>query len=142
MEESYSCTTCKELLAASSFGRRTPNGNGKRPVQYNCKSCQNVVMARWRKENPEKHAVQADKNKLRTKLKKYGLTQPELDAMMEAQQGLCAICKVAAAAVIDHCHNSGKVRALLCNNCNVMIGMSGDDPEKLRRAIEYLAKHQ
>ena len=43
---------------------------------------------------------------------------------------------------VDHDHKTGKVRALLCFNCNVMLGNSFDDPEILRRALLYLESHQ
>ncbi len=63
---------------------------------------------------------------------------------MMAQQGrVCAICKQPCGHYsrlsLDHDHISGRVRGLLCNNCNRAIGMLGDDPARLVRAAEYLA---
>lgn len=82
----------------------------------------------------------------------YGLTPESYDAMMTAQNGVCAICGLeemkhhSKFLKIDHdrscCsgHRScGKcVRGLLCSNCNRGLGMFADDPRTLRAAIEYL----
>lgn len=80
----------------------------------------------------------------------YGLSVEDYARMLEEQNGVCAIChkpevkikhgKLAMLSV-DHCHNSEKVRGLLCGNCNLMLGYSKDDPETLERAIAYLNKH-
>lgn len=73
---------------------------------------------------------------------KYGITSPELLSMLEDQNNCCAICGIqfARTPAIDHCHNTGKVRGLLCGNCNAGIGMLGDDPEILSKAIAYLQR--
>jgi hypothetical protein len=62
--------------------------------------------------------------------------------MLEAQDHLCALCRGQFGEKgfhVDHCHESLKVRGLLCVNCNVGLGCFQDDPERLRAAIEYLA---
>lgn len=74
------------------------------------------------------------------------MTVDEYNTMVEVQKGLCLICdrpprgngKTNMRLHIDHCHNTGTVRGLLCQTCNVMIGLSGDDPEILNRAVQYL----
>ncbi|WP_347878324.1 endonuclease VII domain-containing protein [Streptomyces sp. KS 21] len=58
--------------------------------------------------------------------------------MVAAQGGLCCICLKAPAVHVDHCHETGRVRGVLCFNCNSAIGKLGDDPDILRRAISYL----
>ena len=73
--------------------------------------------------------------------------------MVEEQGGLCAICKQpprgrpnggaredldVASFHVDHCHTTGRVRKLLCGNCNTLIGLSGEDPKVLRAAADYL----
>jgi vacuolar-type H+-ATPase subunit E/Vma4 len=72
---------------------------------------------------------------------RYGLTKEQLDAMVEAQSGKCAICLVTppkGAYAVDHCHETGAVRGLLCRKCNTGIAMFSDRPELLSAAIRYL----
>lgn len=69
---------------------------------------------------------------------KYGLTDESLAELTEQQGGMCKICKTRPAERIDHCHEKGHVRGLLCNNCNVGLGMFADDPTLLQAAIDYL----
>lgn len=72
-------------------------------------------------------------------LKKYNLSIEEYAKMEHAQQRTCAICKEYkdSSLVVDHCHNSGKVRGLLCNTCNVGLGML-NNKFKLNNAATYL----
>jgi hypothetical protein len=61
--------------------------------------------------------------------------------MIAAQGGLCAVCVSRPAVHVDHNHETGKVRKVLCFNCNTMLGQAQDDPVVLVRAIEYLREH-
>jgi hypothetical protein len=75
----------------------------------------------------------------------YGLTTGDFDAMLAAQDGKCAICAAPFGAEtpnIDHDHNTGGVRGLLCRDCNFALGRFADDPDRLSAAIAYLASHQ
>lgn len=81
----------------------------------------------------------------------YDLTQDRYDAMFVAQGGLCAICQEPERAVlrgvvkrlcVDHDHETGRVRALLCARCNRAVGMMQDDPELLSLAAGYLTFHR
>jgi hypothetical protein len=74
--------------------------------------------------------------------RRYGMSAAEADAMLEAQGGLCAICKSAPAAHVDHDHDTGAVRALLCFNCNGGLGQFKDDPFLLHLAAFYVEHHQ
>ncbi|MGW1805885.1 endonuclease VII domain-containing protein [Streptomyces sp. NPDC002078] len=58
--------------------------------------------------------------------------------MIASQRGLCAICLAAPAVHVDHCHNTGRVRGVLCFNCNSGLGLLRDDPDAVRRAAAYL----
>ncbi len=62
--------------------------------------------------------------------------------MLEAQGGLCAICRTAPAAPIDHDHDTGEARELSCFNCNGGLGQFEDDPEVLRAAARYVERHR
>ena len=74
----------------------------------------------------------------------YGITGQQKDSMLAEQDGSCAICRgpfSARGPNIDHCHESGAVRGILCTNCNTALGGFKDDPELLRSAIAYLEKN-
>ena len=79
--------------------------------------------------------------------KKYGMTPDDLIALWSKQSGLCALCdepmlqyggKGNRRAVIDHNHDTGRVRGLLHDWCNRILGLFGDDPRRLEQAAEYL----
>jgi hypothetical protein len=71
----------------------------------------------------------------------YGITLEQREALYASQAGVCALCEVNEAEVVDHDHQTGKVRGLLCNKCNLMLGHAEDDVIVLQAAIEYLRKH-
>ncbi len=71
----------------------------------------------------------------------YGITQEEYDQLLKQHRGRCAICKGTnngKTLHVDHDHRTGKVRGLLCTNCNHGIGKFGDDPQLMCTAIRYL----
>lgn len=81
--------------------------------------------------------------------KRYGITLDEYNTMLANQNGVCAICEQPEKRVdkrvnrvsylaVDHCHETGKVRGLLCHTCNAMLGQSGDSIERLQQGIDYL----
>ena len=80
----------------------------------------------------------------RTLRYRYGLTPEGLLDLHEKQGGVCKICgntaKDGRNLDVDHCHTTGKVRGLLCNNCNRGLGHFQDDPILLQKAIDYLGK--
>jgi len=73
--------------------------------------------------------------------RRYGISVEEADDMFATQGGLCAICRAAPAKHVDHDHATGKVRALLCFNCNGGLGQFKDDPDLLREAADYVRFH-
>ena len=81
--------------------------------------------------------------------KAYGISPEQYDAMFDALGGACAICERVVAGKppsrerlhVDHDHETGKIRGLLCGACNVSLGGFRDDPELLAAAIRYLMAH-
>lgn len=76
--------------------------------------------------------------------KLYGLSKDDYLALLAAQNDVCAICcgTTERALHVDHCHNSGLVRGLLCSNCNTLLGLAQEDIAILARAIEYLSEEE
>ena len=115
---------------------RTPEQNA-RNNEYHRKRWAEDSEYRERRQAPEYRARQAEFRRNR----KYGLTPEQHVAMFEAQGGLCAICRGEGGKkglAVDHCHDTGVVRGLLCGECNIGIGKLGDTPEGLMRALKYL----
>lgn len=120
----------------------------------------NILAREDRKNNPEKHAEWSRRGReklgqLRSTLevcRRLHTTIEHYYKMLEEQNNKCAICnreerrksrtdgKICALA-IDHCHKSGKIRALLCHACNTGIGKFEDNIELLQSAIRYLEQH-
>lgn len=76
----------------------------------------------------------------------YGLTTAEFDRMLQEQNHLCAICEADARNAshrfnVDHDHATGKIRAILCANCNRGLGAFQDSPQVADQAAAYLRKH-
>jgi hypothetical protein len=90
----------------------------------------------WRANNPHRHK----RNRRQEQVRKYGLTLADYEAMKARQQGRCAICKRTQEANlgVDHCHTTGRVRGLLCHDCNRMLGFARDNPQTLATAAKYL----
>jgi hypothetical protein len=94
--------------------------------------------AEWRAKRDPKLVIEYRR---RYMLKKnYGITPEQFDTMLLQQGGACAICRETIAKPhVDHDHKTGRVRGILCANCNVGLGMFGDDVKSLRSAIAYLS---
>lgn len=97
--------------------------------------------------NPEKYRTYFRNYHIK---KTYGITPEQYASMLAEQNGGCAICgrgpngtnHVERDLLIDHDHETGAVRGLLCNNCNAGMGIIGDTAEHLEAAIAYLRKYQ
>jgi hypothetical protein len=96
----------------------------------------------WQAANPEKAREIAMAGQLKTK---YGLTRADYKALVDGQAGVCAVCSgpppTGKRLVVDHNHETGKIRALLCSSCNIMIGHSQERPEALEAGAAYLRRH-
>ena len=157
------CRKCGELKPLTEFYREKGCRDGYR---NDCKACfaarskqwylknREHVVARvktWQQANAERHnayqrqyradhAQQFREGHLRRVFK---LTSAEYEALLEAQGGVCAVCKRAPRAGrslhVDHDHETGAVRGLLCFSCNAGLGQFHDDPLRIAAVIVYLA---
>ncbi len=75
---------------------------------------------------------------------KYGINLADYERMLNSQNGVCAICGKAPESrlVVDHNHETGKIRGLLCSHCNRGLGCFGDTPINMRLAASYVEKHR
>jgi hypothetical protein len=91
---------------------------------------------KWQRANPDKVRVQ----QRRTRLRQHGLTEQDYSFLVDKQNGKCAICgsKPTYKLHIDHCHETKKIRGLLCGKCNRGLGMFNDDKQLLQIAVKYL----
>ena len=134
------CNECRVEQEIQYFNtRKLKSGNiGYRSI---CKSCKKMQVLEWRKSHKQ-HTAKWHRTK---NLKRYGLTDQDYGKMLTAQNNCCAICDrhestFSNKLAVDHCHVTGKVRALLCTRCNTAIG-SLSSPELLNKAKEYLESY-
>jgi len=81
------------------------------------------------------------KKRERTLKKEYGITYRVFIGMLEIQDYRCATCRrllTEQEACVDHCHDTGAIRGILCNHCNRALGLVYDNRETLKRMMEYL----
>lgn len=136
------CSRCEELKTYDEFYKK---GQG---LQNYCKPCVVEYNAQWVRDNVEyartrkRNWSRKNRKKVRnSELKsKYGISLEQYEELLKKQAGKCAIClgKQARALSVDHSHFTGSVRALLCNNCNHLLGKAKDDVNILSAAINYL----
>lgn len=128
------CKTCNVAKPDDQY-----YGDSYRDGKYKeCKECCNIRSKKWAKENPEK--VKEKRRKQRLK-QKYGITVEQYNEMFKQQKGLCAICKQEhkrRPLNVDHDHSTGAVRKLLCDKCNMALGLINDSKDILKEMIRYL----
>lgn len=107
-------------------------------------------------ENPDKRYLankkyqEQNKEKIRFWLKKsrlkrmYGITIEDYDCIFNKQQGKCACCGILNENLtkelsVDHCHETGKIRGLLCHNCNTALGLIKDNVDVLKQMLIYIS---
>jgi hypothetical protein len=148
------CTKCGVLKDETAFSVDRSKKDGR---HGHCKECQSKRAKEKRQSDPEYRARCNEKSRQYRKTNreqtrasqrnaylkwKYGITTEDYNSLMQSQKGACAICKAPESSwgkfAVDHCHQTGRVRGLLCFNCNTSIGKMNDDPSLLRRAAEYL----
>lgn len=148
------CSKCGIEKPLSDFNLEKKNKDGRRGY---CKACEygshrtyylkhkdkvHTQQRNWDRSHPDK----VYNWYLR---KHYGITIQEYTGLLEAQGGVCAICRLPNTArnpntgkpkrlYVDHDHLTGAIRGLLCNQCNQAIGCFAEDPDRMVRAMEYL----
>ncbi len=113
------CSACRQIKPLEGFSLAPYQRDGR---NSHCKTC---ISSRQR-----------DARFLRV----YGLTPEALTALIEAQDGLCAICIERPAKHVDHDHVTGEIRGVVCFRCNVGIGHFSDRSDLLQRASAYLER--
>lgn len=123
-------------------------GKGGFNVKVKCSNCEQEMSP----ANLSHHYPQCLKYKgrikevkrLRIQLRQFGLTVEQYEVMVSEQNGLCYICHSEPTRTrlsVDHNHQTSKVRKLLCDKCNMAMGLVNESPETLQRMIDYLREH-
>jgi hypothetical protein len=107
------------------------NRSQPRGIGAYCLECHNLVV----RENVQKNHGSTRNYHLR---ERYGVTEAQVEEMVREQGGVCAICLERPAEHVDHDHETGEVRGVLCFTCNVGLGNFRDRPDLLDRAVHYL----
>lgn len=148
------CNKCNLNQPLDSFFK---DKNNKTDGRYSiCKVCKQNGTYAWREANRDKYNETqrsfqrglTPEQRYGSEIKRrYGCTLEQYNAMLTAQEGKCAVCsklhnpaEKKGRLFVDHCHNSGEVRALLCSACNSMLGYAKDDTRVMAEAIAYLVR--
>lgn len=140
------CTKCAVTKPLTDFYYSANGKAAKNKIHKSaCKECVKASARKWVQDNPEHHARTRYAYEL---ARTYGITIEEYEALISKQGNGCAICgsvetKVHASGTVfrfsvDHCHESGKIRGILCMTCNRGIGLFRDNAQLLRKAADYL----
>ncbi len=140
------CTICGELKPLSEYYTtrfKSVSDPTKKYYHGKCKKC-------YIKKGQE--IYDPVKNRDYNLQYRYGITLEEYNTILEEQNGECAVCGTddpkgrqsgrgkVKGFYVDHNHETGEIRGLLCNNCNRSIGLFNDDPSILEKAVLYLRK--
>ena len=134
------CNRCKEVKLASFFYKHKRMKDG---LFGHCIECHKSYGKKWNEANKSSRTEILRRSHL---LRTYGVSAEEYDRLREAQSYNCKICGIHESKAchgrlcVDHCHDSGEVRGLLCKKCNSAIGLLGDNVSNLASAIEYLTQ--
>ncbi|MGY1581634.1 endonuclease VII domain-containing protein [Streptomyces sp. MN13] len=139
------CTGCGRCLPPTAFARDRNRSDGLQVRRRECVAQYSAAHCRRRRE-----AMGSDGLSTRCKTcravqgrqgqpkRRYGITEAERDALIDSQGGICCRCLSAPAAHVDHCHETGRVRGVLCFSCNAALGQFKDRPDAIRRAAAYV----
>ena len=156
------CTDCKKVKPLEDFPLLDQRTLVKRPAtsiqmgrRSECKICRARRNREYNKNRPRStprkpHSYNANSNRKHAMKKNYGMTVEEYHFLLDQQNGLYASCGKPERAkirgklrplAVDHNHETGQVRGLLCSSCNSALGMLQDDPEQVRALLKYIEKH-
>ena len=133
-EKMKTCSKCKKT---KNFKEFYPDNRNRNNLSSFCKTCYSDASRQYYKNNRDKILENIRKQK-------YNLDAITHSQMLEEQNGVCAICKLPPTGKtlgVDHNHKTGKVRGLLCLNCNFLLGFAKETIENLKAAIRYLENH-
>ena len=127
------CTRCSTERNIKEFDKHK---YGRRNTCKYCRQAVNRAAYQTKKNSPELKAS----NHARQIKVQYGISIEQYNEMLKRQNGVCKICKSEnnRRLCVDHCHKTGRIRGLLCDNCNKAMGILGDDPVRLRLCAKYL----
>ena len=130
------CGKCKNILSITNFAKNKIKKDG---LQERCKKCRSNHYTKLDKSKIKKLTKEQRRKSV---IKSYGITIQEFENLLLKQTNTCAICKSdnwgRSSPSIDHDHLTGKVRGLLCNNCNRVIRLLGDSINIIEMALNYL----
>lgn len=147
MSRTYVCSKCFEEKPEEDFAKEYRKNRSK-PVESRCRSCHNKYkynyMQKFKQENPKEYQRQNKIFNQRRRDKMFNLNVGQYQQMLEEQNHGCYLCggtsKNGSALAVDHDHETGTVRRLLCDCCNRGIGLLQDSPELLAKAALYIAE--
>lgn len=118
--------------------------NARQAVLRASKAKTRALAKIWRDANREHRRLYRKRHGLRAN---YSMTLEERDAILASQGGVCAVngCTKPGGRgdwIVDHCHVTGRVRGILCTNCNLALGHTKDSPSRLRNLADYLEKQK
>ena len=131
------CGKCRKVSPLDMFNKDASRTDGKDAY---CKTCRYEKNRAWAKSNPEKYR---DSTRNTRRKIEYGIGHEEFNEILKKQGGKCAICnsKIDKKSHLDHCHETSRVRGILCQSCNLGLGRFKDNVEFLKNAIKYLETH-
>ena len=141
-EQHKNCSVCAERKHFDLFYNFKNKNDNK---SYRCKDCDDKARKKWSDANPEKAYLSMRGRNLKHK---FGLTLEDYEKLLKEQEGKCAICEATEGNskdwnfAVDHDHETGKIRGLLCNNCNRGLGLLQDSEELLRKAAKYVENYR
>ncbi len=142
------CSKCKEIKLRTEFGK---DKRAKSGLYCYCKSCTNKLSIKYnpyKRVGKTKAEIEQGKHyfNMASMKQDFGLTEIQFQSMMNDQKGCCEICgkdfsELSHRAPIDHNHNNGSIRGLLCTRCNTLLGHIELNEGLLQNIINYLNKY-